>query len=147
MFLFQIVLKPILGIFYVKINYSFLFLLLFQPKPFRLDFYEKSYTFKKSRYGNKNALSLLDIPFIREHPLLYRDRIYYFETAEEVEKVAKEPLKYLVEKCYPKDISVKAIVFVIGSPKTGKSTLAKLIESKLGLVRIKLSTIIEEYVP
>lgn len=99
-----------------------------EPKPFRLDFYEKSYTFKKSRYGNKNALSLLDIPFIREHPLLYRDRIYYFETAEEVEKVAKEPLKYLVEKCYPKDIKVKPIVFIIGSPKTGKSTLSKLIE-------------------
>ena len=65
-------------------------------KPERLLFYEKSYNYKKSRYHNRNPLSLLDTPFNRQFPVIYRNRIYYLESEKEVEMVKTEPLKYLV---------------------------------------------------
>jgi polynucleotide 5'-kinase involved in rRNA processing len=59
--------------------------------------------------------------------LLYRDRIYYFHSEEEVTKASKEPIKYIKDRCFPKDVEIKAVVFIIGKPKSGKSTLSKLI--------------------
>ncbi|KAL4506760.1 hypothetical protein ABPG72_001181 [Tetrahymena utriculariae] len=117
-----------------------------EEKPFRLDFFEKSYTFRKSRYQDQNALTLIDVPRLREYPLLYRDRIYYFGSEEELRMVAHEPLKYLTQKCFPKDVEIRPVVFVIGKPKTGKSALCKLLQEKLGLVRVKFSQILEEYI-
>ncbi|EGR31735.1 hypothetical protein IMG5_103090 [Ichthyophthirius multifiliis] len=118
-----------------------------EEKPFRLQYFEKSYTYRKSRFGEKNPLSLLEIPKIKDFPLLYRDRIYYFHSEEEVLKASKEPLKYIKNNCFPKDVNIKPIVFVIGKPKTGKSTLSKIIEEQLGIVRIKLSSVLEDYGP
>lgn len=63
-----------------------------------------------------------------------------------MEAVAREPLKFLTQPCFPADVVIKPAVFVIGNPKTGKSTLAKAIAAKLSLVRVKLSSIIEEYI-
>lgn len=79
--------------------------------------------------------------------MLYRDRIYYFNYEEEVDKVVQEPLTYLTNKSYPNDVTINPIAFVVGKPKSGKSALSKLLEEKLNLVRIKLSEIIEDYIP
>jgi len=46
----------------------------------------------------------------------------------------------------PNDVSFVPKVFLVGKSKTGKSILAKDLEARLGLVRLKLSTILEIFV-
>jgi adenylate/nucleoside-diphosphate kinase len=99
-----------------------------EEKPDRLIYYEQSYNFKKSRYYDRNPLNLFDVPRCREYPLIYRNRIYYFQSRTELEMVKMEPLKYLVNKTFPIDINIKPSVFVIGKSHSGKSSLCKLLE-------------------
>ena len=46
----------------------------------------------------------------------------------------------------PKDIHITPSIYIIGKPKTGKSSLAKLLSKQFGCVIIKLKHIIEEFV-
>lgn len=52
-----------------------------------LTYYEKSYNYRKSRYHDRNALNLIDVPRNVEYPLIYRNRIYYFSSKEELKAV------------------------------------------------------------
>ena len=47
-----------------------------------------------------------------------------------------EPLKYLVNKTFPRDVNTRVSAFIIGKSYIGKTSLAKLLEEKLGLIRI-----------
>lgn len=45
----------------------------------------------------------------------------------------------------PRDIAVQPVVYVIGAPKTGKGSLSKLINKRMGLVIIKVKHIVHEF--
>ena len=44
----------------------------------RLQLFEEGYNFRQSRYGDRNPLTMLNIPHNRDFPLIYRNRVYYF---------------------------------------------------------------------
>lgn len=46
----------------------------------------------------------------------------------------------------PTDLKFVPKVFVIGLPKTGKTTLAKLIEKKLKVVRISIADVLKSVI-
>lgn len=112
----------------------------------RLNLFEVSYNYRQSRYGDRNPLTMLNIPHLREYPLVYRNRIYYLNSEEERDMVARLPLHYLRAPSVPTDVLIKPIIFVMGKPKSGKSTIAKLLSAKLNLVRVKVSHLIEEFI-
>lgn len=117
-----------------------------QPKPKRILFYEQSYVYRRSRLQARSPLTLLDIPHSIEFPLLYRNRIYYLGSEEELARVKSEPLKYLrIKDSFPPDFNPRPVVFIIGNAQTGKSALAKLVEKQMGLVRIKISHILADF--
>ena len=114
----------------------------------RLEYYEESYNFRKSRFHDRNPVTLIDTPKVREFPVVYRNRIYYLESAEQVEAVRARPLEYLTgQLTFPNDVYSRPRIFLVGFCHSGKSGLAKLLEAKLGLVRLKISTILSEYLP
>jgi adenylate/nucleoside-diphosphate kinase len=49
------------------------------------------------------------------------------------------------ETTFPIDVNTKPCVFIVGYSHSGKTSLAKLMEAKLGLVRLKISTILSEF--
>lgn len=57
---------------------------LAQPlKPEEVKFYEKSYIYKQSKYGVNSCLSLSHPGKNKRHAVLYRERLYYLQNAEE----------------------------------------------------------------
>ena len=87
--------------------------------------YENSYVYKKSKYNNFDALKLERFPIIKDFPLIYNDRIFFFENEEIAKRFSEEPKKYLKLTSIPNDINYNPIVFIIGLQKTGKSSLSK----------------------
>lgn len=61
----------------------------------RLNVYENSYNVQISRYKHRNVLNQQNVPHIRDFPLIYKNRIYYCNDAQERDHVAQFPLKYL----------------------------------------------------
>lgn len=58
----------------------------------------------------------------------------------------KEPSKYTQNvETIPLDINVKPRVFVLGLPKSGKSSVCKMLAAKVGLVHLKMSKIIQGF--
>jgi len=45
--------------------------------------YEKSYTYKQSKFGEYSPISLFNPTRTKNHAVLYRERIYYLSDAEE----------------------------------------------------------------
>lgn len=71
--------------------------------------------------------------------------MYYFSDEEEREAVMENTALLRTNRAIPRDVVVTPRVFIIGKPKTGKGSLAKLISKKLGLVVIKIKKVIEEF--
>lgn len=58
----------------------------------------------------------------------------------------KQPSKYTFDKeSIPLDLSYKPTISIIGFSKSGKSTLAKKLHEKLGVVHLKVAKIVEEF--
>ena len=110
----------------------------------KVSFYKACYHIKKSRFGDYNVLEPSYLPIIQDYSFIYRDRLYFFENEEKRKLAGNEPLKYLKSFEAPLDINYKPAIFLIGKPKSGVSSLAKIIEKNLGVVRVKISKIFEE---
>ena len=93
----------------------------------KLEFYEKCYTVKRSRYGYNNAIDPSVFWIKKSYPIIYEDRIYFFENEALRNKAKEEPLKWLRTPTIPIDINYKPRVFIIGKAKSGKSSLAKML--------------------
>lgn len=112
-------------------------------KPEEVKFFEKSYIYKHSKYGVNSPLSLSQPAKSKRNTVLYRERLYFLSNTEEQGRFLKEPSKFTqVVETIPLDVSVKAKVFALGLPKSGKSTLCKMLSSKIGIVHLKMSKII-----
>lgn len=58
----------------------------------------------------------------------------------------KQPSKFSQEiRTIPLDVPIKPRAFVIGLPKSGKSTLCKLLSEKIGVVHLKMNKIIQQF--
>ena len=111
-----------------------------------LPFYEKSYVYRKSKFERGDPKQPWKLPQDKEYPLIYRSRIYYFKSEDE-RKQASEIIANLAQnQAKPKDVSTKISVFVVGKKKTGKSTVAKILAEKLGLVRIKVKHLLNRVI-
>ena len=110
----------------------------------KVQHYRASYHIKPSRFGEFNALEISYLPIIQENAFVYRDRLYFFENEERKKLAGNEPLKFLKGPEIPLDINYKPAIFLIGKPKSGVSSLAKIIAKNLGVVRVKISKILEE---
>ena len=54
----------------------------------------------------------------------------------------KEPSKYTEVETIPLDIPIKPKIFIIGHPKSGKSTICKKLVERTGVVHLKMTKII-----
>jgi len=75
-----------------------------------------------------------------DYPLVYRDKLYFFNTLEERNMFAEEPLKYRTGKEFPLDVSkacLNNLIYVIGNLQSGKTTISRILEEK-GFIRITL---------
>jgi len=70
--------------------------------------------------------------------LIYKDRIYYLNDEEERDYVMRNPKSLNQNQAIPKDVKFTPILFIIGKPKTGKTTLAKNIRDKYGFKIISI---------
>ncbi|KAE8602715.1 hypothetical protein XENTR_v10014094 [Xenopus tropicalis] len=69
-------------------------------------------------------------------PLLYRQYIYFFSTKENRNLFMKNPIKY-IQQAKPKP-SVPIRIAVVGPPKSGKTSVAKMFTSLYGLKRLSI---------
>lgn len=106
--------------------------------------YKASYHVKKSRFHDFNALDLSHLPINHENCFMYRERLYFFEDEEKKKLSAAEPMKFLKSLEIPVDLNYRPTIFLVGKPKCGVSSLAKVIEKNLGVVRVKISKILED---
>jgi adenylate/nucleoside-diphosphate kinase len=67
--------------------------------------------------------------------ILYRDKLYFFNNEQEKRLFSEEPLTYRLGKEFPRDLSKRLLIYTIGLPRSGKSTLANMLES-LGFYRL-----------
>ena len=112
-------------------------------KPEEVKFYEKSYIFKHSKYGVNSPLNISNPGKTKKNTVLYRERLYFLSNPDEQQRFLKEPSKYTQSvDTVPLDINVKPRCFVIGMPKSGKSTLCKMLAEKIGVVHLKLPALI-----
>ena len=120
---------------------------LAQPlKPEEVKFYEKSYTYKHSKYGSNSCLSLSQPSKNKRNTVLYRERLYFLSNKEEQQLFLKEPSKYTQNvETIPLDLTIKPKVMVLGLPKSGKSTVCKMLADKIGVVHLKMSKIIKSF--
>ncbi len=75
-----------------------------------------------------------------DYPLVYRDRLYFFNSLEERNLFVEEPLKYRTGKEFPLDVAktcLNNIIYVVGNLQTGKSSISKILEEK-GFKRLTL---------
>ena len=112
-----------------------------------LPFYEKSYTYQQSKFGRNSPLSLSNPKKVRNHVVLYRERLYYLSDEIEQQRFLNEPSKYTKNvESVPLDVQTKPRVVVVGLPKSGKSTLCARIAEETGAVHLQMDEIIEEYI-
>lgn len=110
---------------------------------FGIEKYENSHVYCKGKYMDGNVVAPWSIPKKKEFGIAYKNRIYFCDN-EEQRNIVKENLReYLKPLPAPKDIDMHSQIFVIGKSKTGKSTLVKKLQEKLGLVHIKVKNILK----
>jgi adenylate/nucleoside-diphosphate kinase len=96
----------------------------------------KNYIVRDSRFGKLNPFTLFENP--KPFPLIYKDRLYYLKDEEERDYVMRNPKSLQQNQSIPRDVKFTPILFVIGKPKTGKSTLARNLRDKYGFKLISL---------
>ena len=62
------------------------------------------------------------------YPVIYRDKIYFFNNIDEQREFLEHPLDYRQGKEIPADCHLRKVIFVIGLMQTGKKTAAKVLE-------------------
>jgi hypothetical protein len=119
--------------------------IVLQPK--EVTVYEKSFTYKQSKFGENSPISLFNPKKTKDHAVLYRERIYYLSDAEEQQRFLLEPSKYVLSvESIPLDITIMPRVVVQGLPKSGKSTLCKRVSEITGAVHLEMEALIEGFV-
>lgn len=109
----------------------------------RVPHFLDNYIARESRFGKLNPITLMRP--IKPISLIYNSRIYYLDDEDQREAVMENVELLQSNRPVPRDVHVTPVVFIIGKPKTGKGSLAKLISKKLGMVIIKIKHIIQQF--
>jgi len=87
--------------------------LAFKIAPKDVQVYEKSYTYKHSKFGLNSPISPYNPKKTKDFAVLYRERIYFLSDAEEQQEFLMEPTKYVLGvETTPLDIKVTPKVVV-----------------------------------
>jgi len=109
--------------------------------------YEKSYSYKPSKFGVSSPLTPFSPVKTKQFACLYRERIYYLASEEERTKFMLEPSKFtLGQEPTPCDLTLRPTCCVIGVPRSGKTCLAETLAKSTGMVHLKFNEIIEWFV-
>jgi len=109
-------------------------------------FYEKSYSYRQSKFGRNCPLAMSNPKKVRDHAVLYRERIYYLCDSIEKQRFLNEPSRFTkAVESVPRDVLSKPQVCVLGLPKSGKTTLCERIAAETGAVHLNMDAILEEY--
>lgn len=107
-------------------------------KPSEVKNYEKSYTYKHSKFGLSSPITPYSPEKTKLFAVLYRERIYFLTSEEERTKFKLTPSKYTLNvEPVPLDVDVKPAVIVIGLPKSGKSTLCQTLSKRTNVVHLE----------
>lgn len=88
--------------------------------------HELSYIYKHSKYGLNSPLDLSNPAKNKSNAVLYRERLYFLTNNDQQQRFLKEPSKFTTSvETVPLDINIKPRVFILGLPKSGKTTLCK----------------------
>jgi adenylate kinase family enzyme len=85
-------------------------------KASEVKFYENSYIYSLSQYGYRTMFDIGKPDMTKDHPLLYRDRIYFFSSQDEKSEFMKTPNVHCSQPSVPKDVWIKPICFFLGTP-------------------------------
>lgn len=97
--------------------------------------------YKLSSYGLFSPLRSEKLVPKTAFPILYRDKLYFFNNEEERNLFVENPLNYRTGKEFPLDIacspSNRNIIYTVGVSKSGRTTLSKVLEG-LGYYRLSI---------
>jgi adenylate kinase family enzyme/YHS domain-containing protein len=97
--------------------------------------------YKLSSYGLYSPVNPEKLVPRTAFPLLYRDKLYFFNNEDERNLFAESPLNYRTGKEFPLDIasspSMRNIIYTVGVSKSGRTTLSRILEG-LGYYRLSI---------
>ncbi|KAL3052487.1 hypothetical protein OYC64_005101 [Pagothenia borchgrevinki] len=88
------------------------------------------------RYKEKDLIQPLQWPLNTTYPLIFHQYIYFFASKENRNIFMLNPLKYLRESKPNPSLPVK--IAVVGPPKSGKTTVAKMFAQRYGLACLSI---------
>ena len=109
------------------------------PTPLSLrkvrDLYTNSEVYLPSVYNKLSPIEPSKLCIRTDYPIVYRDRVYLFNNPEEKKVFEEYPLDYRTGLESPKDsypMKGRSIIFTVGNPCAGKTTLANMMSEFMG---------------
>ena len=119
------------------------------PTPLSLrkvrDLYTNSEVYLPSVYNKLSPIEPSKLCIRTDYPIVYRDRVYLFNNPEEKKKFEEYPLDYRTGLECPKDsypMKGRTVIFIVGNPCAGKTTLANMMSEYMGYQKITVETAI-----
>ena len=119
------------------------------PTPLSLrkvrDLYTNSEVYMPSVYNKLSPIEPSKLCIRTDYPIVYRDRVYLFNSPEEKKIFEEYPLDYRTGLECPKDsypMKGRTIIFTVGEPCSGKTTLADLMAKYMGYQKMTVDTAI-----
>ncbi|XP_053340029.1 adenylate kinase 9-like [Clarias gariepinus] len=92
------------------------------------------------RYAEGDLLQHMQDPLNPSCPVLFHNFVYYFVSEETRNAFMINPIKYLRQPKPSPSLSIK--VAIIGSPKSGKTTVARMFAREYGLAHLSIGGVI-----
>ena len=119
------------------------------PTPLSLrkvrDLYTNSEVYMPSVYNKLSPIEPSKLCIRTDYPIVYRDRVYLFNNPDEKKTFEEYPLDYRTGLECPKDsypMKGRTIIFTVGEPCSGKTTLADLMSKYMGYHKMTVDTAI-----
>ena len=116
------------------------------PTPLSLrkvrDLYTNSEVYMPSVYNKLSPIEPSKLCIRTDYPIVYRDRVYLFNNPEEKKVFEEYPLDYRTGLECPKDsypMKGRTIIFTVGNPCAGKTTLADMMSEYMGYIKITVN--------
>ena len=116
------------------------------PTPLSLrkvrDLYTNSEVYMPSVYNKLSPIEPSKLCIRTDYPIVYRDRVYLFNNPEEKKVFEEYPLDYRTGLECPKDsypMKGRTIIFTVGNPCAGKTTLAEMMSEYMGYTKITVN--------
>ena len=119
------------------------------PTPLSLrkirDLYTNSEVYLPSVYNKLSPIEPSKLCIRTDYPIVYRDRVYLFNNPEEKKQFEEYPLDYRTGLECPKDsypMKGRTVIFIVGDPCAGKTTLADMMSEYMGYQKMTVETAI-----